>query len=109
MLDAGEDILDIFSFSCAKADIQKDADDESCHVVKEIVRMDQDLHLFSVSIDLDIINLPLGILALFGGRKVAEIMLPKEQKRCLLHQLFVRDLEAVEGVFPLGTSSMVMR
>src|SRR5699024_8795256 len=54
ILDAGEDILDIFSFSCAKADIQKDADDESCNVVKEIVRMDQDLHLFSVSIDLDI-------------------------------------------------------
>ena len=35
-------------------------------------------------------------------------MLPKEQKRCLLHQLFVRDLEAVEGVFPVKDAGNVV-
>ena len=67
ILDAGEDVFDIFSFSGTEADIQKDTDDEAGHIMQKIICMDENLHLLSVAVDLDVVDFPLCIFA-FSGR-----------------------------------------
>ena len=58
ILDAGEDVFDIFSFSGTEADIQKDTDDEAGHIMQKIICMDENLHLLSVAVDLDVVDFP---------------------------------------------------
>ena len=50
-LDACEDIFDIIYRARPKPDVQESADDMARHVMKEIICMDQDLHLLSGAID----------------------------------------------------------
>ena len=57
ILDSGKDIFYVFFHTIAKADIQQCPDKQTCHIMEEIVCMNQDLHLFGVSINFDFVDL----------------------------------------------------
>ena len=95
-------------FTHAKSDVQQDADKKSCHVMEKIIRPDHDLHFLGITIDLDVVNLALRVFALFGGRKSYKIVLPDQEKSGLLHQVLVRDVVAVEGIFPVKDTGHVI-
>ena len=73
-LPSGKNFFDIFLFSRAETDFKKCANDHSCHVVKEVVSVNGNLHFFPIIIDFNFIDFPFCRLSLFYGRKALKIV-----------------------------------
>lgn len=100
-LSSRENLLDIFLSSGAKADIHQRAYDEARHIVQEVIRMYQNLHLLRIPIYLDLKYLSFRGLALLRGGEVLEIMLSDQKHGSLLHHPLIGYLKTVVGVLPV--------
>ena len=55
-------------------DIQKRPHNQPRHIVKEIVRIEDNLHLLGCAVDFNVIKLPDGRLTFLSSRKILKVM-----------------------------------